>query len=131
MLLKEESLTSKYLTRSLPNSTIMRKHRDASPHSDFSTDFGQIGAKNWDKSSSEESAPSSDGSESSQQNPVESESPSILKAPRTDWSSTGKPDAKEHNQDAASSSQGSQKSVNRTPSHITCTDADTLSAHQT
>ena len=44
------------------------------------------------------------------QNPVASKSPGIVKAPcRTDWSSTGKPDAKEHNQDAASSSQGWQK----------------------
>ena len=44
------------------------------------------------------------------QNPVASKSPGILKAPcRTDGSSTGKPDAKEHNQDAASSSQGWQK----------------------
>ena len=34
----------------------------------------------------------------------------ILEAPcRTDWSNTGKPDAKEHNQDAALSSQGWQK----------------------
>ena len=44
------------------------------------------------------------------QNLVASKSPEILKAPcRTEWSSTGKPDAKEYNQDAASSFQGWQK----------------------
>ena len=49
-------------------------------------------------------------SSSTVQNPVTSKSPGILKAPcRTDWSSTGKLDAEEHNQDAASSSQGWQK----------------------
>ena len=48
-------------------------------------------------------------SSSTVQNPVASKSPVILKAPcRTDWSSTGKFDAKEHNH-AASSSQGWQK----------------------
>ena len=42
--------------------------------------------------------------------PDASKSSGILKAPcRTDWSSTGKPDARENNQDAASSSQGWQK----------------------
>ena len=42
--------------------------------------------------------------------PIASKSPGILKAPRrTDWSSTGKPDAKDRNLDAASSSQGWQK----------------------
>ena len=46
------------------------------------------------------------------QNPVASKSPGILKAPcRTDKSSTGKLDAKEHNQNAALSSQGWQKDV--------------------
>ena len=51
-------------------------------------------------------------SSSTVQNPVTSKSPGILKAPcRTDWSSTGKPDAKEHNQDAASISQGCHKDV--------------------
>ena len=49
-------------------------------------------------------------SSSTVQNPVASKSPGILKAPcRTYWSSTGKPDARENNQDAASSSQGWQK----------------------
>ena len=44
------------------------------------------------------------------QNPAPSKSPGILKALcRTDWSSTGKPDAKDYNRDAASSSQGWQK----------------------
>ena len=42
--------------------------------------------------------------------PIASKSPGIHKAPcRTDWSSTGKPDAKDRNLDAASSSQGWQK----------------------
>ena len=49
-------------------------------------------------------------SSSTVQNPVASKRPGIRKAPcRTDGSSTGKPDAKEHNHDAASSSQGWQK----------------------
>ena len=49
-------------------------------------------------------------SSSTVQNPVASKSLEILKAPcRTDWLSTGKPDAKEDNQDAALSSQGWQK----------------------
>ena len=48
-------------------------------------------------------------SSSTVNSPVASKSPRILKAPcRTDWSSTGKLDAREHNQDAASSSQGWQ-----------------------
>ena len=42
--------------------------------------------------------------------PIASKSLGILKAPcRTDWSSTGKPDANDRNLDAASSSQGWQK----------------------
>ena len=46
-------------------------------------------------------------SSSTVQSPIASKSPGILKAPfRTDWSSTRKLDAKEHNHDAASSSQG-------------------------
>ena len=49
-------------------------------------------------------------SSSTVQNLVASKSPGILEAPcRTDWSRTGKLDAKEHNQDAASTSQGWQK----------------------
>ena len=49
-------------------------------------------------------------SSSTVQNPVASKSLGILKAPcRTDWSSTGKRDAREFNRDAASSSQGWQK----------------------
>ena len=49
-------------------------------------------------------------SSSTVQNLVASKSPEILKAPcRTDWSSTRKPDAREFNRDAASSSQGWQK----------------------
>ena len=44
------------------------------------------------------------------QKPIASKSPGILRAPcRTDWSSTGKPDARDRNHDAASSSQGWQK----------------------
>ena len=54
-------------------------------------------------------SPVSTGS-STVQNSVPSKSPGILNAPcRTDWSSTGKPDAKEFNRDAASNSQGWQK----------------------
>ena len=46
-------------------------------------------------------------STSTVQSPIASKRPAILKGLcRTDWSSTGKPDAREHNQDAASSSQG-------------------------
>ena len=42
--------------------------------------------------------------------PIASKSLGILKAPcRTDWSSTGKPDSRDRNHDAASSSQGWQK----------------------
>ena len=42
--------------------------------------------------------------------PIASESLEVLKAPcRTGWSSTGKPDARDRNHDAASSSQGWQK----------------------
>ena len=49
-------------------------------------------------------------SSSTVQNPVASKILGILKAPcRKDWSSTGKPDAREFNRDAASSSQGWQK----------------------
>ena len=49
-------------------------------------------------------------SSSSVQNPVASKSLEILKAPcRTDWSSSGKLDARDFNRDAASSSQGWQK----------------------
>ena len=47
------------------------------------------------------------------QNPVASKSPGILKAPcRTYWSSTRKPDARECNRDAASSSQEDQEHLN-------------------
>ena len=46
-------------------------------------------------------------SSSTWQSPIASKSPGILKALcRTDWSITGTPEAKEHNQNAASSSQG-------------------------
>ena len=49
-------------------------------------------------------------SSSTVQNPTASKSPGILKAScRTDWSSSGKPDARNSNHDAASSSQGWQK----------------------
>ena len=49
-------------------------------------------------------------SSSTVNSPIASESLGILKAPcRTDWSSTGKLDAKEYNRDAASSSQGWRK----------------------
>ena len=46
----------------------------------------------------------------SEQSDCAQKSPGILKARcRTDWSSTGKPDARDRNHDAASSSQGWQK----------------------
>ena len=49
-------------------------------------------------------------SSSTEQDPIASKSLGILKAPcRTDWSSIGKPDARDRNHDAASSSQGWQK----------------------
>ena len=51
-----------------------------------------------------------DTSSSTVNSPIASKSPGILKAPcRTDWSSTGKPDARDRNHDAASSSRGRQK----------------------
>ena len=49
-------------------------------------------------------------SSSTVNSPIVSKSPRILKAPcRTDWSNTGKLDARDRNHDAASSSQGRQK----------------------
>ena len=49
-------------------------------------------------------------SSSTVNSPIALKSPGTLKAPcRTDWSSTGKPDARDRNHDAASSSQGEQK----------------------
>ena len=49
-------------------------------------------------------------SSSTVNSPIASKSPGVLKAPcRTEWSSTGKPDARDRNHDAASSSQGWQK----------------------
>ena len=49
-------------------------------------------------------------SSSSVSSPIASKRPGILKAPcRTDWSSSGKPEARNSNHDAASSSQGWQK----------------------
>ena len=49
-------------------------------------------------------------SSSTVNSPIASKSPGTLKAPcRTDWSSTGKRDARDRNHDAASSSQGWQK----------------------
>ena len=44
------------------------------------------------------------------QNPIASKSPGILKAPcQNDWTNTGKPGAREFNQDATSNSQGWQR----------------------
>ena len=49
-------------------------------------------------------------SSSTVQSPIASKSQGILKAPsQNDWTSTGKPDATEHNQNTASSSQQWQK----------------------
>ena len=51
-------------------------------------------------------------SSSTAQSPIASKSPWILRAPcHPDWKSTRKPDAREHNQDAPSSSQVWQKSA--------------------